>query len=66
VKKRREYAQAGIPEYWIVNPQSEMITVLTLERAKYAEHGVFARGAQATSALLPEFVVSVDEVFDAK
>jgi len=32
----------------------------------YAEHGVFARGAQATSALLPEFAVNVDEVFDAK
>jgi Uma2 family endonuclease len=66
VKKRREYAQTGIPEYWIVNPQTETITVLQLERSKYAEHGVFARGAQATSALLPEFAVSVDEVFDAK
>jgi Uma2 family endonuclease len=64
VKKRREYAQAGIPEYWIVNPQAETITVLTLERTKYAEHGVFARGVAATSALLPEFTVSVDEVFD--
>ena len=66
MKKRREYAQAGIPEYWIVNPQTETITVLKLERTKYTEHGVFARGAQATSALLPEFAVSVDEVFDAK
>jgi Uma2 family endonuclease len=66
VQKPREYAQAGIPEYWIVNPQTETITVLKLERTKYAEHGVFARGAQATSALLPEFAVSVDEVFDAK
>ena len=65
VQKRREYAQAGIPEYWIVNPQTETITVLKLERAKYAEHGLFARGAQATSVLLPEFAVSVDEVFDA-
>jgi Uma2 family endonuclease len=65
VKKRREYAQAGIPEYWIVNPQTETITVLRLERTKYAEHGVFGRGAAATSALLPEFAVSVDEVFDA-
>jgi len=66
MQKPRDYAQARIPEYWIVNPQTETITVLTLERTKYAEHGVFARGAQATSALLPEFTVSVDEVFDAK
>jgi Uma2 family endonuclease len=66
VQKRREYAQAGIPEYWIVNPQTETITVLRLEGAKYSEQGVFARGAQATSALLPEFAVSVDGVFDAR
>ena len=65
VQKPRDYAQARIPEYWIVNPQTETITVLKLERTKYAEHGIFARGAQATSALLPEFEVSVDEVFDA-
>ena len=66
VQKPRDYAQARIPEYWIVNPQTETITVLKLERTKYIEHGVFARGAQATSALLPDFAVSVDEVFDAK
>jgi Uma2 family endonuclease len=65
VTKRRDYAQAGIPEYWIVNPQTETITVLKLERAKYAEHGIFARGAAASSVLLSEFTVSVDEVFDA-
>ncbi len=27
--KRREYAQAGIPEYWIVEPEAARITVLT-------------------------------------
>ena len=46
-------------------PQTETITVLRLERTKYVEHGVFVRGAAATSALLPEFAVRVDEVFDA-
>ncbi|HEY3228806.1 MAG TPA: Uma2 family endonuclease [Roseiflexaceae bacterium] len=65
VKKRKEYAQAGIPEYWIVNPQTEMITVLRLEGAKYAEHGLFGRGATAASALLAGFSVSVDAVCDA-
>jgi len=65
VKKRKEYAQAGIPEYWIVHPQTETITVLRLEGTKYAEHGVFARGTQATSALLVGFEVRVDAVFDA-
>jgi Uma2 family endonuclease len=66
VKKRREYAQAGIPEYWIVYPEKETITVLRLEAGKYAEHGLFGRGAMATSALLQGFTVSVDAVLDAE
>jgi len=65
VKKRKEYAQTGIPEYWIVNPQTETITVLRLEGAKYTEYGAFARGAMAASALLAGFAVSIDAVFDA-
>lgn len=64
--KRKEYAQAGIPEYWIVNPLTATITVLALEGELYAEHGVFHRGEQATSKLLGGFSVSVDEVLDAK
>ncbi len=66
VEKRTEYAEAGIPEYWIVDPQSETITVLTLEAGRYTEHGVFRRGTTATSALLLGFEVGVDTVFDAE
>ena len=29
--KRDEYALAGIPEYWIVDPELDQITVLTLD-----------------------------------
>jgi len=65
-KKRREYAQAHIPEYWIVNPQTELITVLHLENDRYVEHGVFKRGETATSALLEGFLVNVDAVLDAE
>jgi len=63
--KRREYAQAGIPEYWIVDPTQARITVLTLTGDRYAVHGEFAANAQATSLLLPGFAVAVDEVFAA-
>jgi Uma2 family endonuclease len=65
VDKRRDYAEAGIPEYWIVNPLDETITVLALQGTAYATHGVFRRGEQATSVLLAGFRVSVDDVFDA-
>lgn len=63
VEKRQEYAEAGIPEYWIVNPLDQTIAVLTLAGDIYAEHGVFVRGDRATSALLDGFGVAVDEVF---
>jgi Uma2 family endonuclease len=66
VKKRREYAQAGISEYWIVNPQVERITVLRLEGSRYVEHGAFKRGETATSALLLGFAAGVDATLDAK
>ncbi len=65
VEKHRDYAEAQIPEYWIVNPQSETITVLRLEGASYIEHGVFARGDEATSGYLGGFGVGVDAVLDA-
>lgn len=61
--KRREYAQAGIAEYWIVDPRSQEIMVLTLDGKRYAVHGVFATGESASSVLLEGFNVSVDEVF---
>jgi Uma2 family endonuclease len=63
--KRREYAQAGIPEYWIVDPQQSLVTVLTLDRDHYAGHGQFAPGAAANSLLLPGFTVEVADVFAA-
>jgi Uma2 family endonuclease len=63
--KRADYAEAGIPEYWIVNPLDETITVLTLAGEAYAEVGVFGRGEHAASRLLAGFTVDVNEVFDA-
>lgn len=66
VVKRADYAEGGIPEYWIVNPLDETITVLRLEGEQYAEHGVFRRGEKSASPLLEGFTVQVSEVFDAR
>jgi Uma2 family endonuclease len=68
VKKRGEYERAGIPEYWIVDPEEGTITVLVLDpRTKtYKEHGVFAKGDRATSKLLPGFSVDVTTALTQK
>lgn len=67
VEKRRDYASIHIPEYWIVDPETETIIVLTLPagQAEYTEHGVFRSGQTATSVLLPEFTVDVTACFKA-
>lgn len=66
VEKRSDDAEGVIPEYWIINPLDETITVLRLSGDAYIEHGTFGRSAQATSALLEDLTVSVDAVFDAE
>lgn len=61
VTKRAEYARAGIAEYWIVDPEAKQVVVLRLEGESYVEHGVFAPGDRATSALLEGFAVDAAE-----
>ena len=65
VEKRADYATARIPEYWIVDPATEKILVLTLTGGKYVEHGEFVQGQRATSVLLSGFEVEVSKVFSA-
>jgi Uma2 family endonuclease len=65
VEKRGDYAEGRVPEYWIVNPQSQTITVLALSADGYLETGVYRRGEIAVSASLPDFSVVVAAVFDA-
>jgi Uma2 family endonuclease len=60
--KRREYAQARIPEYWIIDPRTNEILVLTLGDKWYNVHGVFGAGEVAASVLLKGFTVPVDDV----
>jgi Uma2 family endonuclease len=54
-----------VPEYWIVNPQLETITVLRLREDAYEEVGVYRREQSAKSVLLPNVSIAVTEVFDA-
>ncbi len=65
-EKPHDYAEAGIPEYWIVNPLDETITLLTLRGDAYAAHGVYRRGERVASLILDGFSVGVDEVFDVR
>jgi Uma2 family endonuclease len=65
-EKPRDYAEAGIPEYWIVNPLDETISVLVLQGDAYVTRRIYHTGEHATSVLLDGFTVGVDEVFAAR
>jgi Uma2 family endonuclease len=65
IEKRGDYAEGRIPEYWIVNPITQTISILRLRGEAYEEAGAYKRGESALSSLTPDFSVSVSAVFDA-
>jgi Uma2 family endonuclease len=65
IDKKCDYAEAHVPEYWIVNPLTDTITVLRLRGDAYEEAGIYRRGQSAASVLQPDFTVAVDSVFNA-
>jgi Uma2 family endonuclease len=60
--KRRDYAEAGIPEYWIVDPTAQKIMVLVLEGHAYQVVHDLGVGQEVSSQLLNGFRVEVDAV----
>ncbi len=66
VTKRREYADAKIAEYWIVDPEAQRITVLALATDGYEEGATLSRGEVLRAATLPGLTVDVSEIFDAE
>lgn len=65
VDKRQDYAQAGIPEYWIVDPLERRVTVLVLEGEQYQVDGEYSPGQIARSRLLEGLEIDVATVFAA-
>jgi Uma2 family endonuclease len=65
VVKRREYAKAGIAEYWIVDPKQSSVMVLELDKRtrKYRNRPAVQTGEVAVSKLLNGFKVLVTELF---
>ncbi|MDJ0593990.1 MAG: Uma2 family endonuclease [Pleurocapsa sp. MO_226.B13] len=61
--KRSEYAARGIIEYWIVDPQREKVTVLSLVDGLY-EETVFEGSQQIISTILTNFHVSAAKVLN--
>jgi Uma2 family endonuclease len=64
--KLREYAQAGIAEYWIVEPTIRQVWVHTLEGGAYRLLARFAPDERARSIVLNGFEIAVNDLFPAE
>jgi Uma2 family endonuclease len=61
-EKKDLYERFHIPEYWIIEPGSKTIEVLTLEDSKYKLYSLAAGKGQARSKVLDGFAVNVAEI----
>ena len=64
VDKHREYALAGVTEYWIVNPERRTVEVFTLEEREYRSLGIFSGNDMLPSRVVPNFPVHVEQFFE--
>ncbi len=62
MEKFQEYAQAGVQEYWIVDPDACTVEVYVLRNGIYRPLGRWNRDEEARSELLSGFRVRVGDV----
>src|SRR5262245_50185156 len=62
IEKRREYAQSGIPEYWVFDPDEEKALFLRLESGRYREVEVQAGGVYECASV-PGLRLDVEAMF---
>jgi Uma2 family endonuclease len=57
------YQDAGVPEYWMADPDARRVVVYALRDGKYAEHCRGGIGERVWSSLIPGFEVEVVSLF---
>lgn len=60
--KRIDYAKAGVCEYWIIDPEQSLLTVLTLAGSKFTVAQECRPGDIARSPLLDGLTVALNDI----
>ena len=63
VVKLKEYAQAGTPEYWLVDPEDATIRIYVLAGNAYELSAQVSQGKVGRSVSIAGFEVALDDVF---
>lgn len=61
--KRQLYADCRVVEYWLVDPEAEIISVLLLGENGYEEAATYTVGQALTSPMLEGLLINLDDVF---
>jgi Uma2 family endonuclease len=57
------YAEHGVREYWVVDPDAQRVWVMVQRDGVFDEVGVYGRGDVLTSPTVKDFTVNLDEIF---
>lgn len=63
IRKRDQYAACEIPEYWLIDPEEQTVTVLQLQDGVYKEVSVAQGSGAIASPKFPELQLTAEQVF---
>ncbi len=63
VRKRQVYAEAGIPEYWLLDQRDQTARQLELRDGQYVERAILTIDDTLTTPLLPGLAIPLADVF---
>jgi Uma2 family endonuclease len=64
--KYEVYEEAGVLEYWIIHPTEKTFFKYILTNGHFQSSRMLTIGDEVTTAVLPGFVLSLDELFEEK
>ena len=64
VAKRTQYQDCGIPEYWIIDPNTQTVLILELSENSYREVGSFSGESQLLSPQFPTLDLTPAKIFE--
>jgi Uma2 family endonuclease len=61
--KRQQYERRGIPEYWLIDPECQQVTVLILKDGMY-QAAVFQGTDAISSCFLPQLSITAEQILN--